>query len=94
MCRINHLTLGRYKPGHIVIFIAGAIYHGVGKWEPKGKASDELITPGRIGHVFFSPKSALSKLARRRPGWRNYTFSGLWPSSGHPGLYTLMPEGS
>jgi len=61
----------------------------VGNWAPKGSATSELVTPGRIGHVFFSPKSALKKLAGRRPGWRNYTFSGLWPSSGHPNLKEL-----
>ena len=85
-----NIILLRYKPGHVVIFMAGVLYHGVGKWEPKGSASDELITPGRIGNVFFSTSSALQVLSNRRPGWRNYTFCGLWPSSGHPELNKLM----
>jgi hypothetical protein len=56
----------------------------VGHWEAKGEAQKNGITPGRIGHVFFSTASALRVLEGKPPGWRNATLSGFWPSSSAP----------
>ena len=85
----NLIFIYRYKPGDIVILIAGALYHGVGQWEPKGSATADLVTPGRIGHVFFSQKSALNRLEGKRPYWAVDTCGGVFPSSSHQKLDTL-----
>jgi hypothetical protein len=75
------LLLPRYKPGDIHIFLAGSIYHAVAPWKPASGVGLDGITPGRIGHVFFSPKASLERLEGKRKEWRNDTFSGLWPST-------------
>jgi hypothetical protein len=49
------------------------------KWTAEGGVSEHNITPGRIGHAYFSTKAALKALAGRPPNWRNDTFSGKWP---------------
>jgi len=58
-----------YKPGDIVIFIAGSLYHAVSHWKPVGGQNEIGVTPGRIGHVFFSPKSALEVLEGKPLCW-------------------------
>src|ERR1700677_3012226 len=78
------LMLCRYKPGNIHIFFAGSIYHTVGCWTPLPGVGSDGITPGRIGNIFFSPKSAMKVLAGKPRGWRNNTFSSLWPSTSAP----------
>ena len=60
--------------------MAGDLYHGLDEWAAAGNVSRDGITPGRIGHVFFSPKAALKALEGRPPKWRNNTYSGLWPN--------------
>jgi hypothetical protein len=70
-----------------VIFLAGSIYHAVETWAPSSsiqKYGITGITPGRIGHVFFSHTSALQILEKEEPGWRNASFSGLWPNLNKP----------
>jgi hypothetical protein len=64
--------------------MAGAIYHAVSEWKPLGGIDQCGITPGRIGHVFFSPASALKVLEGRPPYWRNNTYSGMWPDLAKP----------
>jgi hypothetical protein len=71
-------------PGHVVIFMAGDIYHYISEWKPIPGVSEYGITPGRIGHVFFSPKSALDVLHDKPPFWRNVTYSGFWPEASGP----------
>jgi hypothetical protein len=60
--------------------MAGDLYHAVEEWTAAGGVSKDGITPGRIGHVFFSTKAALKALKGRPPNWRNDTFSGQWPN--------------
>jgi hypothetical protein len=65
----------------VVIFLAGDLYHKVGEWRPSDGVSMDGITPGRIGHAFFSPQSALDVLSTKSPQWRNSTLSGFWPDA-------------
>jgi len=82
----------RYKPGDVVIFLAGDLYHGVGEWKPSGKPTGHNITPGRIGHVFFTPARTLEKLWGKPPKWFTSTFGGLWPDVNEPPDHSLAQE--
>ncbi|KAG2112047.1 uncharacterized protein F5147DRAFT_651150 [Suillus discolor] len=35
-----------YRPGEVIILIAGALYHAIGNWSPGEGVSEEGITPG------------------------------------------------
>jgi hypothetical protein len=75
------LSLNRYKPGDVVIFLAGDLYHAVEFWEPsQGPANSDGVTPGRVGFVFFSPEKSLKALKGKEKGWFRATFGGAWPS--------------
>jgi hypothetical protein len=67
--------------------MAGDLYHAVDTWTAAGGVSEYDITPGRIGHVFFSTKSALRSLEGRSANWRNDSFSGLWPNLADDKMY-------
>jgi hypothetical protein len=70
-----------YKPGHICIYFAKALYHAVGEWEPKGGVTQENITPGWIGHVFFSHDRSVKDLLGKRENWVSDTAGGMAPSA-------------
>lgn len=70
------LNLARYKPGDVIIFRAGLLYHSVGRWYPMDGVGPENVTPGRIGHVFFSPEKSLDTLRGRSKGWGKDTLFG------------------
>lgn len=48
----------------------------MGEWKPKGGVTEDGITPGRVGHVHFSPEATLDVLAGKPPGWLENTFGG------------------
>jgi hypothetical protein len=82
-CMAKHhpdFSLNRYKPGDVVIFLAGDLYHAVEFWEPSGPVNDDGVTPGRVGFVFFSPEKSLKALKGKEKGWFRATFGGAWPS--------------
>lgn len=72
----------RYKPGDIVIFMAGDLYHAVGEWYPE-RPTPEMqrakITSGRVSHVFFFPKSAFKALDGKPKDWAMSTVWGKHP---------------
>ncbi|KAG2359430.1 hypothetical protein BDR07DRAFT_1292300 [Suillus spraguei] len=70
-----------YRPGDVLIFRAGDLYHAVGPWEAEGGVTARGITPGRIGNVFFSPAHSLRALKDKKPGWMKSTAGGALPSS-------------
>lgn len=69
----------RYKPGDIVIFMAGDLYHAVGDWQP-AERTEELeqanISSGRVSHVFFFPKTAVKALEGKAKNWATSTVWG------------------
>lgn len=70
-----------YRPGDVVIFLAGDLYHAVGKWKPVGTVDDEGLTPGRISHVYFTPEASFNDLIDKPPNWSKRTVGGRFPSS-------------
>ncbi|KAG0693692.1 hypothetical protein DFH29DRAFT_1007023 [Suillus ampliporus] len=36
-----------YRPGEVIILMAGALYHGIGDWTPEAGVSEDGVTPGR-----------------------------------------------
>ncbi|KAG1838800.1 hypothetical protein DFJ58DRAFT_668149 [Suillus subalutaceus] len=70
-----------YRPGDVLIFRAGDLYHAVGPWKAEGGVTSRGITPGRIGNVFFSPAHSLRALKNRKAGWMRHTAGGVLPSS-------------
>ena len=67
----------RYKPGDVIIFMAGALYHSVTPWVPLPAEKTDLCTPGRIGHVFFFPQKSYDTLEDKPAGWSKTTNGGL-----------------
>ncbi|KAJ8509050.1 hypothetical protein ONZ45_g8719 [Pleurotus djamor] len=68
-----------YRPGDIIIFFAGLLYHSVGLW--KGTTSRRArhgLTPGRIGHVHFFHRGAFELLKDKSPGWVVRTCAGKY----------------
>jgi hypothetical protein len=74
------LKLGRYRPGDVLIFRAGDLYHAIGDWKPEGGVTASGVTPGRIGHVFFTPAHSLKALKGKEPGWLKKCAGGALPS--------------
>lgn len=71
------ILLCRYGPGALVIFMAGQLYHRIGKWEAVAALEGDAVTPGRIGNVFFFPQASLNELKGKPAGWFKTSGSGL-----------------
>jgi hypothetical protein len=71
------LIFRRYGPGAVVIFMARQIYHHISKWEPLPAAEGDIVTPGRVGNVFFFPKASLKELKGKPAGWFKAEGGGL-----------------
>ncbi|KDR65806.1 hypothetical protein GALMADRAFT_148389 [Galerina marginata CBS 339.88] len=67
-----------YRPGDLLIFLSGQLYHRVGDWEPLLMKKNQAhgLTPGRIGNVFFFPKTSYDVLKNKSPGWNKATMTG------------------
>jgi hypothetical protein len=70
------LIICRYRPGEVIIMMSGALYHAIGQWAPGRGVSDEGITPGRIGNVFFFPHASYEFLKDKPEGWCTQTVGG------------------
>ncbi|KAG1835848.1 hypothetical protein DFJ58DRAFT_613903, partial [Suillus subalutaceus] len=69
-CYLPDLNLKlQYRPGDVLIFLSGDLYHAVGEWKATPGVSARGITPGRIGNVFFTPADSLRALENRPPRW-------------------------
>jgi hypothetical protein len=83
--KINDLTSSfimlRYRPGDVLIFLSGDLYHAVGDWKAISGVSTRGITPGRVGNVFFTPADSLHALKGKLPRWSKKTAGGFLPSS-------------
>ncbi|KAG2063333.1 hypothetical protein BDR04DRAFT_948841, partial [Suillus decipiens] len=75
-----HIKL-QYRPGDVLIFLSGDLYHAVGDWKPISGVSTGGITPGRVGNVFFSPADSLCALKGKPSRWSKKTAGGTLPSS-------------
>ncbi|KAG1722153.1 hypothetical protein EDB19DRAFT_1590646, partial [Suillus lakei] len=42
-----------YRAGEVIILMGATLYHGIGQWTPAHGVSQDGITPGHIGSVFF-----------------------------------------
>jgi hypothetical protein len=73
---IRLIKLHRYRPGDVCFFLSGSVYHAVSEWKPTSKKDEDKVTPGRIGNVFFSPDTSLSRLTGKEPGWARDTSFG------------------
>jgi hypothetical protein len=73
--------MSSYRPGHVCIYFAKALYHAVEEWKPLGCMTNEHITPGRIAHVFFSPDRSVKDLIGKQPNWASHTAGGTAPSA-------------
>ncbi|KAG1851642.1 hypothetical protein F4604DRAFT_1592270 [Suillus subluteus] len=81
-CYLPDLNLKlQYRPGDVLIFLSGDLYHAVGEWKATPGVSARGITPGRIGNVFFTPADSLRALENRPPRWSKKTAGGTLPSS-------------
>jgi hypothetical protein len=49
--------------------MAGALYHGIGEWRPQPGISEDRVTPGRVGNVWFFPHSSYELLKDKPPNW-------------------------
>lgn len=57
--------------------MAGALYHSVGAWKPDVKAErGDMVTAGRVSHVFFFPQKSYQLLKGKEPGWAIRTMCG------------------
>ncbi|KIM35729.1 hypothetical protein M413DRAFT_32286 [Hebeloma cylindrosporum] len=65
-----------YKPGSLIIFLSGQLYHCVGEWKPAKQVKTAPVTTGRVGNVFFFPRESLEKLTGKNEGWNVNTLSG------------------
>jgi len=73
--------LDSYRPGDVLIFLSGYLYHTVQRWKPTATPKGSELSPGRIGNVFFSPKASYEKLQDKVSGWNIDTFSSQFPSA-------------
>ncbi|KAG6864741.1 hypothetical protein C0991_007448 [Blastosporella zonata] len=67
-----------YCPGSICMFEAYRIYHAVSRWAPMVMEEQDVLTPGRISTVLFSPKNSVEMLKGKPPGWGKRTDFGRW----------------
>ncbi|KAG1769692.1 hypothetical protein EV702DRAFT_954947, partial [Suillus placidus] len=76
-CYIPDLRLKfSYRPGEVIILMAGALYHAIGKWAPLEGTFPHGITPGRVGNVFFFPHKSYEVLKDKPAGWAFKTAGG------------------
>lgn len=71
--------LDSYRPGDILIFMSGALYHSVSKWisAPVPQEIKDLgISGGRVSTVFFFPEASLEALEGKPPLWGRRTMGG------------------
>jgi len=69
----------RYLPGDFCIFYSSDIYHKVAPFTPLPQTpeqADQIITPGRIGSVFFFPRNSLKVLKGKLKRWGYRTAFG------------------
>jgi hypothetical protein len=69
----------RYSPGDFCIFYSSTIFHKVAPFVPLPQTPEQAadnITPGRIGNVFFFPKSSLDILKDKPKRWGYRTAFG------------------
>lgn len=78
MFKKTYLLMPRYSPGHVCIFLSGAIFHAVSHWTAKEMGKDDLVTPGRVGSVFFFPHQSLAALEGKPKNWARNTGYGIW----------------
>ena len=67
-----------YRPGHVLIFLSGKVYHRVSKWMP-APSPDNVLTPGRIGNVYFFPQASYDLLKGKKKDWNILTRTGKAP---------------
>jgi hypothetical protein len=67
-----------YRPGHVLIFLSGKVYHRVSKWMLP-PSPDKLLTPGRIGNVYFFPQASYDLLKGKKQDWNILTGTGKSP---------------
>ncbi|KAH9920744.1 uncharacterized protein B0H18DRAFT_880753 [Fomitopsis serialis] len=71
------------KPGDVIIFFAGAVYHAVAPWLPAPVLDLRLqkahITAGRVSHVLFSPHATVQRLHDKPYLWWKLTCDGKYP---------------
>jgi len=58
-----------YRPGDIVGLRSSELWHEVKEWVPDIARSEDVLTPGRIGMVFMSHRSAMDALNDKPKGW-------------------------
>lgn len=69
-CYIPDLKLKlSYRPGEVIILMAGALYHAIGDWTPHAGVSVEGVTPGRVSNVWFFPRSSYEFLQDKPANW-------------------------
>jgi hypothetical protein len=56
--------------------MAGALYHSIGEWTPAPGVSEDGLTPGRIGNVWFFPHSSYEVLKNKPANWALKTAGG------------------
>lgn len=64
----------------MIIFMSGALYHAVEKWEPMTQREEHGdLTPGRVSTVFFFPKKSYDALKDKPELWHIDTVGGRFP---------------
>lgn len=77
--------------------MAGALYHSVGAWKPDVQVDrGDMVTPGRISHVFFFPQKSYQKLEGKEPRWAVRTLWGKFADFRRTKEHkeSLEPEGA
>ncbi|KAG6818863.1 hypothetical protein H0H93_000793 [Arthromyces matolae] len=64
---------------HNTLLIIAKLYHTVAQWTPMGMTEGDILTPGRIGNVFFTPEASYEILKDQDPGWASRTAHGYAP---------------
>jgi len=70
-----------YRQGDVLIFLSGHLYHQVAPWQPTKWQSGGILTPGRVGNVFFFPEISYERLKGKPKGWNWRTMSGTMPDA-------------
>jgi hypothetical protein len=80
MKNTNRRTLNSYRPGQVLIFLSGKLYHHVSKWMPAPSPDSlKVLTPGRIGNVYFFPQASYDLLKGKKKDWNVLTGTGKSP---------------
>ncbi|KAG2109525.1 hypothetical protein DEU56DRAFT_920321 [Suillus clintonianus] len=72
-----------YRPGEVIILMAGALYHSIGEWTPAPGVSKDGLTPGRIGNVWFFPHSSYEVLKDKPANWALQSAGGTITIQSH-----------